>query len=364
MSRGSRTGGKYTGVQALRFAAALLVVVTHATLYTSERLDSALPIWHFGEVGVDIFFVISGFVMMVSTQSLAGRRDGWKFFAMRRISRILPLYWLATTIKLLTLVAVPAAVLHATADPGSIVLSYLFLPSRNVDGLVQPLLGVGWTLTFEMFFYVAFALVLFLRASRLYVVGLVLAICSAGWLLRGAVWPPGAIYLDPIVLYFLVGMIIGRWTIDRSVPRCAIGLGCVLTFWAVLGSVKPSDGGDFDLHSVQRPALVTLVVLAVVVLDPILDGRIPRPIIFMGDASYALYLFHPLVAPLVPVTLHFLGLAVVPVSLVLSVSVAVIAAALVYRFVEAPTTAWQRGRLPYLHTPRGPAVTDGGEPAR
>src|SRR4051794_40777008 len=141
-----RAGGTYTGVQALRFVAALLVVMTHATLYTSERLDDSLPVWHFGEVGVDIFFVISGFVMMVSTQRLVGRRDGWKYFWMRRTIRIVPLYWIATTIKLLALVVAPAAILHATLDPRDVVLSYLFLPSYNVDGLVQPLLGVGWTL--------------------------------------------------------------------------------------------------------------------------------------------------------------------------------------------------------------------------
>jgi exopolysaccharide production protein ExoZ len=354
--------GKYTGIQALRFVAALLVVATHATLYTSERLDSSLPVWHFGEVGVDLFFVVSGFVMMVSTQSLVARRDGWRTFALRRIVRIVPMYWIATTIKLLALVAVPGAVLHAALDPGKTVLSYFFLPSRNIDGDVQPLLAVGWTLTFEMFFYAVFALALFLRASRPVLAGAVLAICASGWLFREAHWPPGqwppaAVYFDPIVLYFLIGMIIGSWTTGASARKCALGLSGVLLFWAVLRALDPADRSVSGLWDVTKPAVVTLVVLALVVLDPVISGRIPRPITFMGDASYSLYLFHPLVAPMVPATLSFLGIRVVPLSLVLCVVAAVLAAAVIYRFVESPlTTRLQRrvsGKQPVL-PPRGP----------
>lgn len=352
-----RAGGKYTGVQALRFVAALLVVLTHATLYTSERLDSSVPVWHFGEVGVDVFFVISGFVMMVSTRSLIGDRNGWKSFSMRRIIRIVPMYWIATTIKLAVLVAVPAAVLHATLNPATVLLSYGFLPSRNVDGLVQPLLGVGWTLTFEMFFYFVFALALFLRANRLYLAGIVLTACAVGWLFRGTEWPPAAVYLDPIVLNFLVGMIIGRWALDRSARNCALGLGYVLVLWAVLYAVQPEDGAGFAYHGFVRSLLVTALVLAVVALDPIITGRIPSPVIFMGDASYSLYLFHPLVAPIVPATMAAVGLTSVPVSLALSVTAAVVAAAFVYRVVERPLTAWLRRRMPYASRARAPQAT-------
>jgi exopolysaccharide production protein ExoZ len=344
-----RGTGTYTGIQALRFVAALLVVTTHATLYTRERLDGSLPVWHFGEVGVDLFFVISGFVMMVSTQSLVGRADGWKQFAVRRCIRIVPMYWIATTIKLLVLVAAPTAVLHAKLDPGKTVLSYLFLPSRNIDGDVQPLLAVGWTLTFEMFFYAVFALALFLRARRPVIAGAVLGACAAGWLFREAhwlpgQWPPATVYLDPIVLYFLIGMIIGAWTTGTSTRRCALGLGGVLLFWAALRALDPADRSLDGLREVARPAIVTLVVLAMVLLDPLIKGRIPRPITFMGDASYSLYLFHPLVAPVVPAALAHVGLRVVPLSLVLCVVAAVLAAAVIYRYVESPLTARLRRR--------------------
>ena len=141
----------YEGIQALRFVAALLVVVTHTTFYAHERLDNSFSVWGHGTVGVDIFFVVSGFVMMYSSQKFVGSRIGWQGFGMRRLIRILPMYWIATTVKLAALVLVPAAVLHAALDPQKVVMSYFLLPTRNVDGRVEPLLGVGWTLLFEMF---------------------------------------------------------------------------------------------------------------------------------------------------------------------------------------------------------------------
>lgn len=347
-----RSRGTYTGVQALRFVAAVLVVMTHATLYTSERLDDSLQVWHFGEVGVDIFFVISGFVMIVSTRAMAEEPGGWKRYAMRRIIRIVPMYWIATTIKLLTLIVVPSVILHATLDPEKVGLSYLFLPSRNVDGVVQPLLGVGWTLTFEMFFYFVLGLAIFLRANRLLFAGTVLVGCAVGWVFRGDPWPPAAVYLDPIVLYFLAGMIIGRWAVDRSARKCLAGLGFVLALRTVLPAI---EAGQLDLQVVVKPALVIGVVLAAVVLDPVFNGRVPRPVVFMGDASYSLYLFHPLVAPIVPTVLSAVGLELVSLSLALCVVAAVAAAALIYQFFEAPMTAWLNRRAPYVHRPLRPA---------
>jgi len=207
---------KYSGVQGLRFVAALLVVVTHATLYTSERLNSALHVWTFGGIGVHIFFVISGFVMVISSGALTGRPNGWKYFAMRRVIRIVPIYWIATTVKLLTLIAVPSVVLHTKLDVTRTFLSYLFLPSRNIDGKVEPLLGVGWTLTFEVAFYAVFAVGLLLRINPLKFCGVVLSVAAVGNMFRGGSWPAAAVYFDPLVLYFLAGMIIADYVINND----------------------------------------------------------------------------------------------------------------------------------------------------
>jgi exopolysaccharide production protein ExoZ len=97
--------------------------------------------------------------------NLIGDPKGWLVFSHRRVIRIVPMYWLATTVKLVVMVLAGEFVLHARLSPLDTVMSYLFLPTRNSDGNVFPLLGVGWTLNFEMLFYLLFALALSLRAS-------------------------------------------------------------------------------------------------------------------------------------------------------------------------------------------------------
>lgn len=338
---------KYDGIQSLRFVAALLVVVTHSTFYASERLGAGSDTWHFGEVGVDIFFVISGFVMMISTGSLAGTKDGWKYFGMRRLVRIVPMYWLATTVKLATLVLIPSAVLHASLNPGTTILSYLFLPSRNEAGRIEPLLGVGWTLTFEMFFYVTFTIALLVRAKPIYFCAAILSLAAVGSAFRGDDWPPATVYLNSIVLYFLVGMVIGQWTKDRSTKRLAAWLGYIVALWALIPLLDGSYSAG-DLQGLLRHLGVAALLLAVTAAEPWIGGRIPRPIIFMGDASYSLYLFHPLIAPIVPVALAKIGFPSVPLSVILSIIVVTMAAALIFRFVERPITRVLQDRLPYV----------------
>ena len=83
----------YQNIQALRFFAAFLVLVMHAALYASERLDPSYTsfIWDAGSTGVDIFFIISGFVITISSRRLLHADDGWRTFALRRILRVVPL---------------------------------------------------------------------------------------------------------------------------------------------------------------------------------------------------------------------------------------------------------------------------------
>lgn len=352
--------GKFQGIQALRFIAALLVVVTHSTFYAHERLSSSIPVWNDGVVGVRIFFVISGFVMVSSTASLAGARDGWKYFSMRRVLRIVPMYWMATTVKLLTLLILPAAILHSALDPGKVVLSYLFLPSRNADGAVEPLLGVGWTLIFEMFFYAVFALALLFRANILYFTGAVLIVMSVGSLFRGAGWPAWAVYFDPIVLYFLVGMLVAKLTLNRKVRRWALP---VLAMLAV-GILVMVIHHDASLNNrVFELLVVSATVLLVAWLEPHIGRYIPRFVVHLGAASYTLYLFHPLIAPLVPEALVRLGVPNGLASVLLSIVVALVATTVIYRLVELPVTSWLQSRLPYVERrPQAVRPAEAAEP--
>ncbi|MFZ4759466.1 MAG: acyltransferase family protein, partial [Burkholderiaceae bacterium] len=292
---------RYEGIQALRFVAALLVVVTHSTFYVSERLVAGYPVWSSGAAGVDVFFVISGFVMVVSSHSLIGRPDGARVFMLRRLSRIVPLYWVATTLKVAAILAVPAAVLNGGLDLGHVVKSYLFLPSYNEQGGLHPVVAVGWTLNFEMFFYVVFATAMVLRVPPLPFVGLFFAALSVAALFRQPDWPAVAFWLDTILLEFVAGMVIAR--LCMSGVRVAPPVAIAMTAAGFAGLLWPWGVVPDMMRVLAWGVPAALIVSGVAMLEPVLQGRVPSQLMLLGDSSYALYLFHPMIAPIAPALL-------------------------------------------------------------
>jgi len=117
---------KYDGVQALRFLAAAMVLVTHSFFYASERLGGNVLSWVTGAKGVDIFFIISGFVMVISSRNLISQGDGWRTFLQHRLIRIVPLYWTATSAKLLIVILMSGLALHSKFDLWVVMKSYFF----------------------------------------------------------------------------------------------------------------------------------------------------------------------------------------------------------------------------------------------
>jgi exopolysaccharide production protein ExoZ len=89
-------------------------------------------------------------------------------------------------------------------------------------------------------------------------------------------------------------------------------------------------------------------IIVVVAGERWISGRVPKSVMYMGDASYTLYLFHPLVAPIVPAALAMIGLRIGGLSVVLSILTAVIVAALIFRFVERSLTRYLQAKLPYV----------------
>jgi exopolysaccharide production protein ExoZ len=332
---------RYDGVQVLRLVAAVLVVITHATFYTHERLSPGQTVWQAGTAGVDIFFVISGFVIVVASRGLAPGVGGAKEFTIRRLIRIVPLYWIATTLNLAILFIAPGEVLHSTVNWWNIICSYVFVPSHNSDGRIEPLLGVGWTLTFEMFFYAVMALAILVRRNIYVFVGAVMLLCTLGSLWRQPDWPTVSYYLSPRVLEFYLGMLVAlgsrHWRLSPwvAVPGCVLSLGLLVAGpWVMPALPLIVDRG--------LPSVV--LVACVVALEPAIGARCPRFLVFLGGASYAIYLFHPLVAPGVPVVLGRLRFDNAPVSVVLSVVVAIAVASGLHVVVERPLTEWMNGR--------------------
>ena len=334
-------------IQVLRAIAALMVVVHHASGLGPRH--SWYTQWGNGAAGVDIFFVISGFIMAYSSRSLVGKaRPGWQFFV-RRIERIYPIYWLLTTVKVVMTVAVPRMERTGLGGPAYLIGSFLLLPLRSGKSGILPVLTWGWTLMFEMLFYILFATALSMRIRPPRALGPVLVAISvvAFWVHTPAM-PLGA-YFDPIMLEFLFGMVLFEAYVwlqggERGVPGW---VGYVL---AAAGFVVLFVTPDQDFTP-ERPFIWGLPALAVVagalLLEPQLGRAVPRWLMHLGDQSYSLYLVHVFVLALVaPVflRLHLEHGFVAGTYPVVATGLAVVAAWMLYKFVEHPCIRYFRGR--------------------
>ena len=327
-------------VQALRGLACLLVVLYHAA--DAWGAGQAPPrtadaIWPNGAAGVDLFFVISGFVMALTGAGFAGSAGAWRF-TLRRLRRLVPLYWLMTGVKLAILLAVarPAALpslWHSAA-------SLLFIPSREAAGAVRPVLGVGWTLQFEMLFYLLFALSLACRRPPWRVLlpgGAPLAV--AGFFRRPD-WPAPLALANGLVLEFCLGLGVAAWCQSSLRPvrwaACLFGAGLIL----LLTMPQP---GALRFAAWGLPA--TLMLAGAAAAEPWLGERLPRRLLAVGDASYAIYLVHPFVVPvLARGAAHAPPWAAWPGLLGASVIVSVAAGLALHRFVDQPLQHWLAAR--------------------
>ncbi len=199
-------------IQVLRALAAFMVAIHHvqpdaailaARAGLSFTRSDILP-WM---AGVDIFFVVSGFIMVHASQDLFGREGASRLFLKRRLARIVPLYWAMTTLLLLVGLMVPAVLNSGAPNLRQILGSYLFWPVVSTQGMVQPVYSLGWTLNYEMLFYVLFAAGLMLpRRWILPAVAFVLALLVAAESLKGPLLLPFGFWGQPIVLEFAAGM--------------------------------------------------------------------------------------------------------------------------------------------------------------
>lgn len=287
-------------LQILRAVAALLVLALHVQYEVVQRLGfAAAPSLHFGSAGVDIFFVVSGFIMVWSTRGTAGQPGAARGFMARRLVRIVPLYWLMTTVLLVGMLAWPPPQFPGV-DPLHLVASYLFVPWPNPGyaGEHAPFYGLGWTLNHEMFFYLVFAACLgFAQQTGVRLVaGLLAAFALFGQLIPDLPYPV-QIWSRPIILEFVAGALIAQLKLRGTGLSVPVRLGLIAVGCALLVG---TEWLDFDMARERRWLLwgvPAALIMAGAVLgpEPPIHGLLARLLVLLGDASYSIYLVHFLV---------------------------------------------------------------------
>ena len=336
---------KFYSLQSMRAFAALLVVVAHLAIIESKYgggfvwLPKAMAFA--GAAGVHCFFVISGCVMAL----LAGRAS-WQGFAISRITRIYPIYWVYTTAALVVFLAAPFAVNAAYLHPPSIWKSYLLVPDD-----VGPLLAVGWTLVLEVYFYAVVTLIIACRAPLLPS----LCVWAAVVLLVPLVAPPGGpvlgTMLSPLTLEFIAGGFVGlalmRWNGAFARPVFALGVIALAAGWTVFLAAGYGIEREW-LSILLLGAPFVPVIYGAAALER--QGRWPRlpALEHLGDASYSLYLCHVLVLSALGRAFQRLAIhgwtAECVFVLVGLLAVCVVAVAS-YRWMELPLIALSRKML-------------------
>lgn len=330
-------------IQSLRGLAALMVMLSH--LYTIDQKYNAYPLLPegllFGMAGVDIFFVISGFIMVYITRQ-------WTMPSIKRIpeflfarfTRIYPLYWLVSAALLIVYLIRPDLVFSGSAAEPNLVKSFLLLPDNTL-----PLLEVGWTLIHEIGFYIIFAGLLILRKS-LRLLGLliwasIIIISVSTGLNDSSAFT--RYLLSPLTLEFIAGGLVS-WFFIKAPARIFPWISTLALLSVFAAIITCYIIGDHNVIFRHWPRTLTFIVPAslIVFLLALRDkngNSCPKAFVKLGDWSYALYLTHILTLSLLGRIWSKFGLdspLLGFMAIILMTMAAIAVAGLTYKLFEHP----------------------------
>lgn len=273
-------------IQMLRGVAALLVVICHSTMEWGPH-PYLIQFWYkAGQAGVDLFFVISGFVI-ASVAVRDAENNAWPksvaTFTYSRAARIFPIYWVALAGASLAAWFISGS---PTEGSGARLADLLTLRVAN------PALMVAWTLVFEMFFYQVMAAGMLVSGKWFRPVLLIGAILYA--LAIGIGMASGAklsFSLSPIILEFIFGVLL-FFVIDRGVKILPIPAVLVGVVWLVLAAhyIFPFGGDTTYIRPFAFGLPAVLIVYGMITIEPV--WRAPGWAVLIGGASYSIYLWH------------------------------------------------------------------------
>lgn len=327
-------------IQILRGVAATSVVYWHI---------DAIP--SFGSFGVDIFFVISGFVMALITST---NQNPVKFLT-DRISRIVPLYWVLTSGFLLLIALYPHLTNSTTFNIRNYFKSIFFIPYFRENGKMFPLLFVGWTLNYEMFFYACISIALVI--SKKHPLILTSILLASAFILFGKLISNdtlNAFFSNAQIFEFILGIVayqVYRLRLAGNVPKYAfILLGISLYVFMAFAQIHFVSASGLLIYGVPS----FLLIISYLELETLMRGRLANVFKSIGDASYATYLSHAFVVD-GTIKVVFEKYNVIdpytPFGVFFIIATALVAGHIIYRTIDKPLSRLCRRKLSPLAGP-------------
>jgi len=324
-------------IQLLRFIASFMIVMTHIILFGNKKYELGLPVLFTVEevfkMGVDIFFVISGFIMVHTTYN---KKVNVKDFLYKRCIRIYPVYWLICLSLLPVLTFKPEWINAGSAVPPSFWHSWFLVPSEGA-----PLLMVAWTLEFEMFFYLIFALFLPLGTKKqIVLITSIFTITSIiGQFIKyeDITNPILTLITSNLLLEFVAGMWLGflypKLRASKTTAYFLMGVAIILTL------TMPFI--DIDIRTITLGIPAVFITASFLYFEKINKKPLPQFSLWGGDISYALYLIHIPIITVVARSWQFSGLdKVIPSAVMLCIAIitSLISSTILFYVIEKPLT--------------------------
>ncbi len=328
-----RPTAKLNNVQLLRAYAAIAVVYAHTGFHFG-------PLHPLGAFGVDLFFIISGYIMARILNSEHTRQ----YFLRRRLLRIVPPYWFFTFLVYFAAILAPQMMVHTRSNILQLFKSLFFIPFMKDIG-IRPMLFVGWSINYEIFFYVALA------------IGLAIAPRRAAWIGSGIILAtltvcsfiahPGPVvqfYSDPIILEFVMG-VLGFYVCQSIGPIRSASIKSILMVVGAAAALALTVTEGFHLYFTQYRTVFFGIYAWVAVCAAVLlasngwDTR-NKLLILIGDASYILYLIHAFVLDIFDRALarhlgHWLSNSTLT-GMAIGITVSVILSIVLHLYAERP----------------------------
>lgn len=315
-------------IQYLRGIAALMVVLHHTVHKGSQYGNSTLSWFNIGSAGVDLFFIISGFIMCYTTHN---KKISPYIFLKHRIKRIIPLYWFFTTVALIIFLIIPQYVNSSGGNTG-ILASFLLIPTGE-----KFLVNNGWTLSYEFYFYFIFSLFIFLNNNKtLRYINISLFILLL--YITGLILKPDNSYLKFIFSSLLMEFALGIFSyfIYKRVKIPKI-ISIIFIFSSIFWFTHIIKSGNIFNNFLNHAIPMFLLFNGFLHLESYFREQktlINKFFEKLGESSYSLYLVHPFILSIITMIFEYFDLINSNFFIILLVIISIISGWITYNRIE------------------------------